>query len=478
LRIVPTSATVSWEQVDPDTWRFQLRQGVKFHNGEPWNADAALFGFASQGSPASTGGSINYTGSYTAEKIDDFTVDINCDNPCPIFPNTSFFLDFEAPKWHAGASEEERARESIGFGPYKHVDWAAGVSITQEAYEDYVPVGDHFEFQKPSIKDVKWVWRSEPTVIAAMIQTGEADIGWDLGVDGIGSLPEENLRFGSSAETYALTTNTIWHPELSKKKVRQAMVHAINCQELIDSLYQGYTTCRGNIIWPGIIGATERNTAPYEYNLELSKQLLAEANYNPENKITILGRGARIPKQVEVAEALVGYWSAAGINADFRVIEPSLRSAATRCGIGKATQEVLAASGRNPDVDLPTNADFQAALDKGGADCPYGDLMGNQPSNETLDLGRQVQYYMSCDAVRSLVCDPSPGGLQDLLGPALAASGAERQRLLEALGDKIHDDVLLIPLFDLPLIYAVDEKLNFKPRLDPYVRVNAMWFSE
>ena len=104
--------------------------------------------------------------------------------------------------------------------------------------------------------------------------------------------------------------------------------------------------------------------------------------------------------------------------------------------------------------------------------------MGNQPSNETLDLGRQVQYYMSCDAVRSLVCDPSPGGLQDQLGPALAASGAERQRLLEALGDKIHDDVLLIPLFDLPLIYAVDEKLNFKPRLDPYVRVNAMWFSE
>src|ERR671915_1201698 len=42
LRIVPTSATTGWEQVDADTWRFQLRQGVKFHNGEPWNAQTAI----------------------------------------------------------------------------------------------------------------------------------------------------------------------------------------------------------------------------------------------------------------------------------------------------------------------------------------------------------------------------------------------------------------------------------------------------
>ena len=52
-------------------------------------------------------------------------------------------MDWPAPP------EEDRAGESIGLGPYKHVNWTPGVSITQEAYEDYVPVGDHFEFQKP-----------------------------------------------------------------------------------------------------------------------------------------------------------------------------------------------------------------------------------------------------------------------------------------------------------------------------------------
>ena len=478
LRIVPTSGTESWEQVDSDTWRFQLRKGVKFHNGEPWNAQAALPSLASVGSATSEGGSINYTGAFDAEAVGEYTIDINCEDGCPIFPSASFFVNFEAPAWLADTSEEERVRQSIGFGPYKHVDWKPGVSITQEAYDGYVTVGDHFEFQKPFIKNVTWLWRGETVVIAAMVQTAEADIGWDIGVDTIGSLPPNMIKSGSSAESYSLTTNTIWHPELKKKKVRQAMVHAINCAEMVEFLYSGYTTCRGNIIWPGIIGASERNTAPYKFDPELARQLLKEANYNPENKMTIVSRGTRIPKQLEVAESLQAFWINVGINVDFRVVEPSIRSALTKCGVGKAVQEILEAAGKDPKVDKPTNADFQAALDKGGADCPTGDLIGNQPSNETLDFGRQVRYYMNCFAIRSLICDPSSGGIQDQIAPALSASGDERQRLLEALADRFHDDVLFIPLFDLPVFYAVNPKLNWEPRLDPNVRVSTMWFSK
>jgi ABC-type transport system substrate-binding protein len=483
LRIVPTTATVGWEQMDADTWRFELRQGVKFHNGEPWNAEAALPSLGSLGktgelalvSPPS--GSINYTGPFTAEAVDEFTLDINCDDPCPIFPSTAFFVNFEAPKWLLAASEEDRARQSIGIGPYKHVAWEPGVSITQEAYEDYVPAGDHFEFQKPLIEKSTWLWRGEPLVIAAMVQAGEADIGWDITVDGVGGLPENMIKFGSSAETYALTVNNIWHPELKKKKVRQAMAHAINCQELVDSLYAGKTTCRGNIIWPGIIGASESNTAPYEFNPDLSRRLLEEAGYNRENKITISARAARVAKQVEVNEALIGYWDRVGMSVDLQVVESAIRSALTRCGAGKATEEILQAAGKDPKTSKPTMEDFQAAVDKGRADCPTGDLIGNQPSNETLDFGRQVNYYMNCVSIRSLVCDLGPGGAQEQIPEALAASGQERQQRLEKLADKLHDDVMLISLFDLPIIYVVDPKLNFTPRLDPNIRVNTMWFS-
>ena len=481
LRIVPTTATTGWEKIDGDTWRFNLREGVKFHNGEAFNADAAVLSMNNNGSPTSDGGSINYTGPHTSVKVDDYTVDLNCQDDCPIFPNTAFFLGFEAPEWTANTPEEDRAGISIGLGPYQLVEWNPGVSITQEAFADYVPVGDHFEFQKPFIQNVEWQWRGEPTVIAAMIQTGEADMGWDVGVEQTENLPREMLRFGSSAETYAFTMNTVWHPELKKKPVRQAIAHAVNCQEIAETLYGGFTTCRGNIIWPGIIGATEANTAPYEYNPERSRQLLEEAGYNPENKITLISRGQRVAKQTEVSEAIHAYLNEVGINFEFQIVEPSIRSARTKCGIGKAVLEVIADSGRDPETTEPTRDDIAAAIDKGGAACDGTQgiqMVGNQPSNETLDFGRQLRYYMSCTSIRSHVCDPSEGGIQDQIDGALAASGDERQQKLQVLADRFREDVFFLPLFDLPVIYAVDPKINWEPRLDPTIRVSTIWFSE
>jgi peptide/nickel transport system substrate-binding protein len=477
-RVVPTSATTGWEQLDPDTWRFTLRQGVKFHNGEEWNAQAALPSANYLGIGANNNSSYPYTGGFSAEAIDEYTLDINCDEPCPIFPRTAFFLTFQAPGYlESNPTEEERARQVVGFGPYKLVEWQHGVDITEEAYEDYVPAGDHFEFQKPLIKNLRWLWRGEPTVMTAMVQAEEADSAWDVGVDAVKALPENMIKPGSSAETFALTVNTLWHPELKKKEVREAIVHAINCQEMVEVLYSGLTTCRGNIIWPGVIGASERNTAPYEYNPELSRQLLAEANYNPENVITIMGRATRIPKQVEVYEAMQAYMAEVGMNVEIELVEASVRTERTSCGIGKAVNEVLEAAGKDPNVDKPTREDFQAAIAKGGANCPYGDLIENEPSNETLDFGRQANFYMSCVFPRSLVCDPSPGGIQDQIPEAMAASGQERQQKLETLADRLHDDVLFIPGFDLPVIYAVDPKLNWNTRFDGRVRASTMWFS-
>lgn len=265
--------------------------------------------------------------------------------------------------------------------------WKSGVSLTAEAYQDYVPAGDHFEFQKPRIKTLIWQWRGEPTVIGAMIKAGEADIGWDIGVDTAGSLSKNLVRSGGSAEIFVLRPNALWHPELKKKEVRQAIVHAINCKEIVGSLHYGATKCRGNIVWPGVIGATEENTVPYEYNPALAKQLLAKANYNPDNVITITGRGTRIPKQVEVYESVQSYLKAVGMNVKVSVVDPSVWQKTRACGIGTAVNDVLRASGRDPAKDKPTNADFIAAKAKSGASCVQADFTDDAPSNETLDFG-------------------------------------------------------------------------------------------
>jgi ABC-type transport system substrate-binding protein len=246
------------------------------------------------------------------------------------------------------------------------------------------------------------------------------------------------------------------------------MAHAINCQEMVDALYGGLATCRGNAMWPGVIGATERNAAPYEYNPALSQQLLDEAGYDPSNVIKISGRASRIPKQPEVYEAMQAYLQQVGMNVEINVLEPSLRSALRECAIGKAVNEVLEAQGKDPTTDDPTLEDMQAAVDKGGSNCATADL---------LDFGLTVNRYLNCIRPQSLACDPTPGGLQEKIGPALAASGEERLRLMQEFGDRVHDEVLIYGMFEPPVIYAVDPKLNFTPRFDRRVRVNAMWFS-
>jgi peptide/nickel transport system substrate-binding protein len=215
--------------MEPNRWRFHLRQGVKFNNGEAWNAQAAIPFIEFQGVGTNTNSSFAYTGGIRGEVVDEYTLDLICDTACPTLPNTSFFLTFEAPEWFANASDAEKARNAIGFAPTSWWNGRLGSPVTQEAYETYVPAGDHFEFQKPYIKNLVWHWRGESTVAAAMVQSGEADIAWDVGVDAPSALPENMVCSGGSAEIFVLRPNALWHPELKKKEVRQAMMHTINC---------------------------------------------------------------------------------------------------------------------------------------------------------------------------------------------------------------------------------------------------------
>ena len=73
FEVVPLSPVESWEQLEPHRWRFNLREGVKFHNGEPWNAEAAKFGIALNGD-GQHGGGFSTTSFIRGEVVDDMTV--------------------------------------------------------------------------------------------------------------------------------------------------------------------------------------------------------------------------------------------------------------------------------------------------------------------------------------------------------------------------------------------------------------------
>jgi ABC-type transport system substrate-binding protein len=228
----------------------------------------------------------------------------------------------------------------------------------------------------------------------------------------------------------------------------------------VDSLFDGVTDCIGNVATMGTVGITPENSAPYEYNPELARQLLDEAGYDSSNEIIIYVRGGRFYRNTEVAEATQGYWSLVGVNSSVRVVETAQWREISRSGPGQYSDNPLDAPNRPPPQ--PVAASLH--------------VYQNFPSVEALDYEKTAVGTLSCYATSSKVCQPDT--IEPLIGPAVAATGEERRRLMEELANIVHDDVLFIPYFEATMIYGLNEKLNFEPRYDRRVRLNMLSFAE
>jgi peptide/nickel transport system substrate-binding protein len=460
--VVGTSGTESWEQLDPDRWRFRLRGGVKFQTGEPWNAAAAKRGIDINGTPGELEG-YSFHGDIEGEIVDDMTIDVQClDNDrvpkaCPIFPRTAAWTTFQAPEWYDSATEDERIRRTVGFGPYRMLDWEPGVKITLEAYEDYLPNPSSIEMAAPTIKNATQIWRNEEVVRAAMVQTGEADWAADIGFDSTDSVPK--VASGFNNEIFALLIDTVWHPELRKKDVRMALAHAINCEALVNALYGGLVECWGNMSAEGTAGITPENSAPYEYNPEMAKQLLEEAGYDPANEIKLFTRDGRVQKDVEFYEGVIGYWREIGVNASLNIIESSVNSQLNQTGCGR-TEDPIRCHEFGPPPQYNSS--------------PH--TMSTATSNEILDYIRQARLRSSCFATRSKICDHELERLMEEADPI--PIGPERTAALEAIATRVHDEYYYIPHYQVTVVYGLAENLEWTPRYDPRVRVNAMRFTQ
>ena len=472
FEVVPLSGVESWSQVDPNRWRFKLRDGVTFHNGEIWNAEAAKFGLDWSGDPTS-GGGYGFHGPISGEVVANLTVDVVCEVACPIFPRTAIFTPFQAPEWYKNASDDERELNTIGTGPYRVVEWRPGVEVEIEAFEDYQP-NAAFDAQAPSIKTAFQVWRGESLVRAAMIEAEEADWAVDIGFQNIDRVPKS--KTGTNNEVFTLVADNIWHPELKKKKVRQALALAIDCQTLMEVLYDGLQECIGNISQWGTVGINESNYADYGYNPEKARELLAEAEYNPGNEVRIHTRADRVYRGLEMLESVITMWQDVGVNAELVVLEPNKAREARRSGCGK----FVTTTDGVKDTSVALACAEQDPPPPFGATTHYYETA---TSNEALDMQRQLFLRNSCFNVNSRVCNLVPGydGLtfEESINDAVATPlGPERTRKMEHLAQTIHDEYWFLPFFVSVQVYGMAENLEWEPRYDPRVRVNTMRFTE
>jgi ABC-type transport system substrate-binding protein len=471
FQVVPMTGIESWEQRDPRRWRFKLRDGVKFHNGAPWNAEQAKFWIDFFGDEQTSGhnnsNDFSFHGVMGGEVVDPLTLDVVCKNACPILPRTTIFTKFQDVGWFKTATPADIERNTVGLGPYKIVEWRAGVQVELEAFKDYKP-NKAYDSQAPSIKRVIQMWRNEPLVRASMMATGEAD--WaEISFEDRNRVAKWKSGTNNEVSLYAI--DTVHHPELRKKEVREALNLAIDCKTLMAKLYDNLMECYGNTAQTGTVGITPQNSAPYGYNPARARLLLKQAGYNPANKITLSIRSQRVPKDVEYAEAAVTYWREVGINADLAVLEASQWNTVSRsnCGHMRTRAELQNA----PGADLHEKC---RSLGAGPPRFSSMNLSGTATSTESLDFSRHAVQRNSCYSRTSGVCF---GDLEKLIEEASATdTGPLRAQRLQAIADRAHNEFYFVPVTQVVAMYALSKNLEWQPNYAPRVRANTMRFTK
>jgi peptide/nickel transport system substrate-binding protein len=309
MDLVPGLAE-SWEQVDDTTWRFTLRQGIKFHNGEDWNAEAAAYSINRVINPDYASEQISYYATVTEAKVvDDYTIEVTTDGPDPTLPTRLYWMKMVPPKY-AAEDPDTFAKEPVGTGPYKFVEWFRDDHITLEANAEYWGGA-------PSIETVVIRPIAEEVTRLAALQAGEVDLVRGLIPEYAEQVPKAVAIPG--LEFPWLRLNALKGPT-ADLKVRLAINYAIDKEALAESLYLGYAVpAEGQLLTPGHFGFNPEVSA-YPYDPNKAKELLEEAGYAGE-EIELIGEAGRWLKDKELTEAVAGQLRDAGINVNVKIVE-------------------------------------------------------------------------------------------------------------------------------------------------------------
>ena len=472
FEVVPLSHIEGWEQIEPDRWRFKLREGVKFHNGVPWDSAQAKFWLDWSGDEETAGNegsnSFGFHGVIGGEVVDPLTVDITCGKACPILPRTLIFTKVTEMGWWQAASEDEKVSNNIGLGPYKLVEWKRGVQVELEAYEDYKP-NKAFAAQAPIIQNVRQVWRTEALVRAAMLEAGEAD--WaEISLDDRDRVPKHVV--GTNNEAYLFVIDTVHHPELRKKDVREALTLAVDCETLMEQIFDNLFKCFTAMAQMGTEGITAENSRPYDFDPDRARELLKIAGYDQANVIRLHMRNQRIPKDTEYGEAVVTYWKEVGINAELHVVESSVHTAIGRsnCGHGRTKTDFENAAG---------DGLLEKCLNLGPGKPNFQSMHLTAPatSTESLDFAsRQGRLRLSCFGRSSGVCDNTLQAMTDAC--VVVNFGPERVKCNTEIADYVRDNFLVYGNFVNVAVYGLSADLEWDPYYSPRIRANTMRFTK
>lgn len=300
---------------DGKEYVFNLRKDVKFHDGTSFNADAVVFSVCRQLPPNRTSdmpyASFTFGPVEKVEKVDEYKVKFVLSQPStPFLANLAMVM--AAPI--ASPSGENLMNNPIGTGPFKFVKWDKGQAITLEKNDEYW--GDKAKVDKLIFKITK-----ENSVRASELIAGSVDIIDGVDPNDVKQLEDNKLNVlqeeGMNINYMAFNCS---RAPFDDPKLREALSHAINREELVKYLYQGYSELANSQL-PKFIPGYNPDVNPYEYDVEKAKQLLKEIGKEDlEVKIiTYSNPRPYNPVGQKLAESVQNYLGKVGIKATIDV---------------------------------------------------------------------------------------------------------------------------------------------------------------
>ena len=275
-----------WE-VSPDlkSYTFFLRKGVKFHNGEPFNAAAVKFSFErAAGEKSVNKDKRKFAALTSVAAIDEHTVVIL---NSLIDPNFLFGLANGPAVIVEPQSAETNSTKPIGTGPFKVEAWNKGASVVLSKWDGYRNAA------AIKLKKVTFRFISDPAAQAAAVLAGDVDLFPRIGtrtVPQFKSNPNFQVLIGNSQGKTILTINNKRKP-LDDVRVRRAILAAIDRKAVVEGAADGFGTPIGSHYVHGLPGFID-TTGVNPFNVEKAKALLAEAGVK-----TPLNLSLKLPPQ-------------------------------------------------------------------------------------------------------------------------------------------------------------------------------------
>ena len=412
------------------TYTFILQEGVKFHDGTDFNAEAVVKNVKRW----QAGNAEDYY--YFSSMFGDIITDVKADGDNTVVftldrPQAPFLKNLAMSPFGIAsptAFEKDGAnfgQNPVGTGPFKFVEWRATESITIEKFADYWQEG------LPKLDKVIFKVYADNTARLNALVSGEIDLA-----DGINPSDRGSIEGNSALQLierpsmnigYLGLTNT--RAPFDNKLVRQAVNYAIDKQAIVDAFFEGGAEVAANPMPPSISGYNE-SVDPYPYDPEKAKALLAEAGYDGKEIELWAMPVARpyMPDAAKVAEVIKQNLEAVGIPA--KIVSYEWAVYLDKAKNGEADAFMLGWTGDNGDAD---------------------NFLYTLLSKETI--GSNNYAYYSSDEVSALLKEAQS-----------ETDEAKRNELYKEAQVKIHEDAPWVPLaHSTPLLAAKAGVKGFLP---------------